>query len=189
MKNNNVESDSNASKSCVSSNSDHQYPHSLVLDHPRDLNPPQSPLMHLTRNEAAVPLRKPRTVRSKSNAEFVITLFPDPIEENESGLAKGRPIGIKTDEVLLLPPPASLLSPRKQRVQARSSMAKKAIFLVSSPIPFLMLALVGAMIVMIFVDVISISGLVCMTAVVVSLIHCAMFYTIGVLSVFLNRWW
>jgi hypothetical protein len=59
-----------------------------------------------------------------------------------------------------------VLSPRKRRMKQREATIKKLMFLISSPFPYMILLLLLAMIVMIFVDVMSISGLVCITAVI-----------------------
>ena len=61
---------------------------------------------------------------------------------------------------------ASLLSPRKRRLQEREAAHRRFPFAISSPFPYMILLILLAMVVMIFIDLISISGLVCITAVV-----------------------
>lgn len=61
---------------------------------------------------------------------------------------------------------SSPLSPRRRRVKERDQAIKKIVRIISSPVPYMCVALLLIMIVMIFVDVMSISGLVCVTAIV-----------------------
>ena len=76
------------------------------------------------------------------------------------GLCDGSGDGEATDNQSLLP-----MSPRKQRMQEREAAYQRFYFVISSPVPYLIFVILLAMIVMIFVDVIAISGLVCITAV------------------------
>lgn len=59
----------------------------------------------------------------------------------------------------------SPLSPTKRRSRPRASMMKRAVRVVSSPFPYMVLILLAVMIVMIFVDVMPISGLICVCAI------------------------
>ena len=58
----------------------------------------------------------------------------------------------------------SPLTPRRKAKKDRDAFIKKVSHVVTSPLPYLILVLFAAMIVMIFVDVMSIAGLVCCTA-------------------------
>ncbi len=58
------------------------------------------------------------------------------------------------------------MSPRRKRAKDREAVVAKIIHVISSPFPYMVLVLLFAMIVMIFVDVMSITGLVCVSAVV-----------------------
>jgi hypothetical protein len=57
------------------------------------------------------------------------------------------------------------LSPRKQRQQQREALVSRMVYIIASPFPYMVILLLISMIVMIFVNVMPISGLVCVTAV------------------------
>jgi hypothetical protein len=59
----------------------------------------------------------------------------------------------------------SVLSPRRRRTQERGKMVKRMVYLVTSPAPYVVLVLLGLMVVMIFIDVMPISGLICVFAI------------------------
>ena len=59
--------------------------------------------------------------------------------------------------------------PGQQPPQEPSSVASKVARIISSPAPYIMLVLLGAMICMIFVNVMSISGLICVSAIIMVL--------------------
>jgi len=65
----------------------------------------------------------------------------------------------------LSPTPLSPLTPRRKRAKKRQEAYDKIVRVVSSPFPYMVLILLVAMIVMIFVDVMSISGLICVSAI------------------------
>lgn len=60
-------------------------------------------------------------------------------------------------------------SPRRRRakkIEEREQMIKNVVVVISSPFPYMILLLLATMIVLIFVDVMSIAGLVCVSAIV-----------------------
>lgn len=57
-----------------------------------------------------------------------------------------------------------VLSPRKRRRKEREVLIGKVVHVVSSPFPYMVLILLAAMIVMIFVDVMPISALICVSS-------------------------
>jgi hypothetical protein len=59
----------------------------------------------------------------------------------------------------------SPLSPRRRKALERAKMSKRISRFVTSPFPYVVLALLGLMIVMIFIDVMPISGLICVFAI------------------------
>jgi hypothetical protein len=59
----------------------------------------------------------------------------------------------------------SPLSPRRRKALERAKMSKRISRFVTSPFPYVVLALLGVMIVMIFIDVMPISGLICVFAI------------------------
>jgi len=61
---------------------------------------------------------------------------------------------------------ALTLSPRRRQAQERGRAMKRVVRLVTSPFPYVVLILLGIMIIMIFVDVMPISGLICVFAIV-----------------------
>lgn len=63
-------------------------------------------------------------------------------------------------------PVNSPLSPRKRKQKARDEMINRVVHIVSSPFPYMILLLLAAMIVLIFVDVMPISGLICISAII-----------------------
>lgn len=65
--------------------------------------------------------------------------------------------------------PASLLSPRRRRARAQEQMMQRVVRVVSSPLPYIVLVLLFVMIVMIFVDIMPISSLICVAAIVMVL--------------------
>ena len=67
---------------------------------------------------------------------------------------------------------AAVLSPRKRRRKAREQTFKRVVRIVVSPFPYMVLLLLAAMVVMIFVNVMPISGLICVSslAMVVSVV-------------------
>lgn len=60
---------------------------------------------------------------------------------------------------------SSPLSPRRRQALQRAKMVKRVTRVVSSPFPYIVLILLGLMILMIFVDVMPISGLICVFAI------------------------
>ena len=64
----------------------------------------------------------------------------------------------------------SPLSPRRRKAMERSKMIKRVTNFVSSPFPYVVLLLLFAMIVMIFVDIMPISGLICVFAILMVVI-------------------
>ena len=56
------------------------------------------------------------------------------------------------------------MSPRKRRRKEREVLIGKVVYVVSSPFPYMVLILLAAMIMMIFVDVMPISALICVSA-------------------------
>lgn len=64
---------------------------------------------------------------------------------------------------------ASPLSPRRRLAREREQLVVKVVKVITSPIPYIILVLLLAMIVMIFVDVMNISLLICITAIVMVL--------------------
>lgn len=93
-------------------------------------------------------------------SDVSLSLFPWANTNSPLRLCDGSGESEATDNQSLLP-----LSPRKQRMQEREAAYQRFYFVISSPVPYLIFVILLAMIVMIFVDVISISGLVCVTAV------------------------
>lgn len=69
------------------------------------------------------------------------------------------------------------LSPRRQRARQREKMVRRAVRIVASPLPYAILVIFLAMVVMIFVDVMPISGLICVIAILM------------VLTVVLGNYW
>lgn len=70
-------------------------------------------------------------------------------------------------EKLNPPDQSELLSPRKQRLlQRQNNTPAAASYYIKNPLPYLALILLAAMIVMIFVDVMSISALICISAMI-----------------------
>lgn len=63
---------------------------------------------------------------------------------------------------------SSPLSPRRKQAKARAETIKKIVNIIKSPVPYIAIVILFAMIIMIFVDVMSISGLVCVTAIVMT---------------------
>lgn len=59
----------------------------------------------------------------------------------------------------------SPLSPRRRKALARAKLGKRITRFVTSPFPYVVLILLGIMVVMIFVDVMPISGLICVFAI------------------------
>ena len=59
-----------------------------------------------------------------------------------------------------------VLSPRRQKALEQNKMMKRVVRFVTSPFPYAILILLFAMIVMIFIDVMPISGLICVFAIV-----------------------
>lgn len=57
-----------------------------------------------------------------------------------------------------------VMSPRKRRRKEREVLIGKVVYVVSSPFPYMVLILLAAMIMMIFVDVMPISALICVSA-------------------------
>lgn len=64
------------------------------------------------------------------------------------------------------PMSSPVLSPRRKRARERQEMLNQVVPIVTSPIPYVVLLLLIGMIVMIFVDVMSITGLVCISAII-----------------------
>jgi hypothetical protein len=97
-------------------------------------------------------------------SEVSLSLFP--WNSSGGGLCggSGEGDGATTDNQSLLP-----MSPRKLRMQEREAAYQRFYFVISSPVPYLIFVILLAMIVMIFVDVIAISGLVCITAVLMTI--------------------
>lgn len=60
----------------------------------------------------------------------------------------------------------SPLTPRRKGLKKREELVSNVVRIVSSPFPYMILLLVAAMVVMIFVDVMSISGLICVSAII-----------------------
>lgn len=71
----------------------------------------------------------------------------------------------------------ALLSPRRERARARERLVRRAARMVASPLPYAVLVIFFAMIVMIFIDVMPISGLICAIAIAM------------VLTVVLGNYW
>jgi hypothetical protein len=59
----------------------------------------------------------------------------------------------------------SPLSPRRRKALERAKLEKRLTRLVSSPFPYILLAMLALMVVMIFIDVMPISGLICVFAI------------------------
>lgn len=59
----------------------------------------------------------------------------------------------------------SPLSPRRRKALQRAKLVKRVTRVVTSPFPYVVLALLGLMVIMIFVDVLPISGLICVFAI------------------------
>eukprot|EP01038_Epipyxis_sp_PR26KG_P005437 gene5437-7530_t len=62
--------------------------------------------------------------------------------------------------------PRSPMSPRRKQARDRAKLINNAIHIVTSPFPYMVLILLGLMIIMIFVDIMPISALICVTAMV-----------------------
>ncbi|KAJ1442100.1 hypothetical protein B484DRAFT_390309 [Ochromonadaceae sp. CCMP2298] len=60
---------------------------------------------------------------------------------------------------------ALVMSPRRKKAQLRAKSATRMVRFISSPFPYLVLVLLGLMVVMIFVDLMPISGLICVFAI------------------------
>eukprot|EP01033_Poteriospumella_lacustris_P008104 gene8104-5832_t len=67
------------------------------------------------------------------------------------------------------PDTASILSPRRRRARSHEQMMQRVVRVVSSPLPYIVLILLFVMIVMIFVDIMPISSLICVAAIVMVL--------------------
>lgn len=67
------------------------------------------------------------------------------------------------------PDAASILSPRRRRARSQEQMMQRVVRVVSSPLPYIVLILLFVMIVMIFVDIMPISSLICVAAIVMVL--------------------
>lgn len=67
------------------------------------------------------------------------------------------------------PDAASVLSPRRRRARSQEQMMQRVVRVVSSPLPYIVLILLFVMIVMIFVDIMPISSLICVAAIVMVL--------------------
>lgn len=59
----------------------------------------------------------------------------------------------------------SPLSPRRRKALQRAKLVKRVTRMVTSPFPYVVLVLLGLMVVMIFIDVMPISGLICVFAI------------------------
>lgn len=113
---------------------------------------------------------------TESNDRSRFGAFPQAVDLEQSALKAETEVATQTCQQQLLQLTCSEnqsssfalspLSPRKQRQQQREAVVQKMVFMISSPIPYLIVMLLIFMIVMIFVNVMSISGLVCITAVV-----------------------
>lgn len=62
-----------------------------------------------------------------------------------------------------------ILSPRRQRAREREKMMTRAVKVVTSPLPYAIIVIFFIMIIMIFVDIMPISGLICTIAILMML--------------------
>eukprot|EP00981_Chlorochromonas_danica_P001678 scaffold369_cov177-Ochromonas_danica.AAC.11 len=112
-----------------------------------------------TLEEAPLPPPSVLTVDSSSKSSAIL----NPLSLAECGC--GASLGGSPGESVKSPP----LSPRRQRARARERMVHRAVRFVSSPLPYAIMIIFFAMIVMIFIDIMPISGLICVIAILMVL--------------------
>lgn len=64
----------------------------------------------------------------------------------------------------------SPLSPRRRRQRARQQLLRKVVRTIASPAPYVILSLLALMVVLIFVDIMPIAGLVCVMAILMTVV-------------------
>jgi hypothetical protein len=101
-----------------------------------------------------------------------VTMNAVELEEKKTPLRVGKSARLSA-ATSPVPGPSSMsspLSPRRQRAREREKLVKRVVKVVSSPVPYVILVLLFAMIVMIFVDIMPISSLICVAAITMVLV-------------------
>ena len=94
---------------------------------------------------------------SSSSSKPLFAFLPSPIASPSS--SPSRSSKSKKQQQLSSP-----MSPRRRRKKEREVLIRKVVHVVSSPFPYMILILLVAMIVMMFVDIMPISALICVSA-------------------------